>query len=229
MASLAARPLLTKSVTTATVELLGDAFAQRDEALAAARSGGDDAPPVRWDRRRSFGSFLDGLCCTGPLLHYSYGYLDRLLPSKGVASVRNALVSTAIDEFICDPLDVAVYLATTSLVEGKAVGPRLKAKYWPTLRDGLLVSVALTPLQFLSFRYLPVECRVLAVNAMDMVWMCAVSLQSHAAAPAGAAPWARGLGYGTRSEARARPVAQPMAQPVAQPVDEDSAVETPPL
>ena len=33
------------------------------------------------------------------------------------------------------------------------------------------------PAQFLTFRYLPVELRVLAVNAMDAVWMCAVSLQ----------------------------------------------------
>jgi hypothetical protein len=160
----------------------GDTLAQRTEIQRNST--------IRWDSRRSLACFLDGLVCTGPLLHFSYGWLERHLPSRG-GSIRNAVMSVAVDELICDPLDVAVYLTSTSvspqrvfeswctdcpvhcirlicplisekkpyasgssftfthvqLVEGKSVQNRLREKYWPTLRDGLSVSLVLVPFQ----------------------------------------------------------------------------------
>jgi len=112
------------------------------------------------------------------MLHYSYAMLENLIPSKNGA-LWCTLAQVLIDEFVCDPIDVALYLSVTSVVEGKAVVPRVKELYWPTLRDGLSVSLALCPIQFLNFRYSPVELRVLVVNMCDLLWMCVVSFGSH--------------------------------------------------
>ena len=45
----------------------------------------------------------------------------------------------------------------------------MRSVYLPTLRASVLTSSALMPLQFLSFRFLPVQLRVLSVNAVDLV------------------------------------------------------------
>lgn len=51
--------------------------------------------------------------------------------------------------------------------------------YVPTLKASVATSSALMPLQFLSFRFLPVQLRVLSVNAVDLVWTGVVSFVSH--------------------------------------------------
>jgi hypothetical protein len=163
-------------VTTGIVEVMGDSIAQYTESRKSAAK-------IPWNIRRSTGHFFDGLLVSGPLLHYSYGLLEDLIPSKNGA-VWCAVLQVIIDEFVCDPIDVALYLTSTSLVEGKPVVARVRSMYWPTLREGLSVSLALCPIQFLSFRYAPVQLRVLIVNMCDLIWMSAVSLRSHGAKPA---------------------------------------------
>ena len=135
--SLSERPLLTKSLTTAAVELAGDSIAQHDEK----KRGG---PEWRWERRRSLGSFLDGLLVTGPLLHFAYGGLERMFPSR--ASNSNAVVCMMIDEFICDPIDVGVYITSTSLVEGKPVLVRLREKVSGRCLQSVALARELRPL-----------------------------------------------------------------------------------
>ena len=43
----------------------------------------------------------------------------------------------------------------------------------------MLTSAAFTPVQFYSFRYLPVRYRVLVVNVCDVLWYATVSLGRH--------------------------------------------------
>jgi len=131
------------------------------------------------------GCFLDGCFITGPFLHYSYGLLEAVLPSHaaGGASKWAAVAAVAVDEFVIDPIDVFLYLAFTSVVERTPVVARVRDKYWPTLLGGLGVSLMLCPVQFISFRYLPVSTRVLVVNFCDLAWMAAVSYTSHKARP----------------------------------------------
>ena len=98
--------------------------------------------------------------------------------------LRNALAQVAIDELIFDPLFVATFFFTTGLVERQHLWretlPNLRQQYWPTLRGAFLASALFTPVQLVSFRYLPVSTRVLVVNACDVLWYAAVSIGRHA-------------------------------------------------
>lgn len=47
------------------------------------------------------------------------------------------------------------------------------------LSQAMLTSAAFTPVQFYSFRYLPVRYRVLVVNVCDVLWYATVSLGRH--------------------------------------------------
>ena len=57
--------------------------------------------------------------------------------------------------------------------------PNLRRQYLPTLRGAFLTSAVFSPIQFYSFRYLPVSTRVLCVNLCDVAWYAAVSLGRH--------------------------------------------------
>lgn len=46
-----------------------------------------------------------------------------------------------------------------------------------------MVSLAFCPLQYATFRYLPLEFRVLSVNVCDIVWTSVLSYFSHKGAP----------------------------------------------
>ena len=202
LASLAAKPLRTKALTAGCVEMCGDALAQWTERRSLpsnaepSPSGHHNAlianspghrisrlsPFPKWlDFRRMLGCFLDGTFITGPFLHYSYGWLEAVLPSHvaGGGSMWAAVAAVAIDELVIDPIDVLIYLSFTSIIEREPVVARVREKYWPTLLGGLGVSLMLCPVQFVSFRYLPVSTRVLVVNFCDLAWMAAVSFTSH--------------------------------------------------
>jgi hypothetical protein len=174
MKSLVCAPIITKGITTGVIEVLGDGIAQGVE-MERERI---ESKAVKWDYRRSLGCLCDGIFVTGPLLHFTYNFLERVIPSHG-GSAWATLAQVLIDEFVCDPIDVGLYLIATSIIEGKNVKQRLREKYWVTLLEGMAVSLALCPIQFISFRYLPVETRVLVVNICDLIWMSIVSYVAH--------------------------------------------------
>ena len=57
--------------------------------------------------------------------------------------------------------------------------PHAQRVYLPTLKASAATSGLLMPLQFLSFRFLPVQLRVLSVNVVDLVWTAVVSFVLH--------------------------------------------------
>lgn len=56
-------------------------------------------------------------------------------------------------------------------------------EFWPAVRGSWVVSFCFCPLQFLTFRYLPLEFRVLSVNLCDIAWTSVLSYFSHKAPP----------------------------------------------
>ena len=165
-------PLVAKAMTAGFVGGLGDLCAQR----------WTDANQA-FDRERFLAVCFDGLLVSGPLLHMGYAWLERLMPCAGRGSMRNVLLQLAIDEFVFDPLFIGAFFFSTGAIERqhpwKETLPNLRAEYWPTLKGAFITSAAFTPIQFCSFRYLPVKCRVLVVNLCDILWYGAVSLGRH--------------------------------------------------
>jgi hypothetical protein len=197
MTRLDASPLMTKCVTGGIVALLGDYAAQRFEyssssSLSPSRPSGG-MPLLDWDRRRGVARFLECLLISTPLMHLGYDYFEFVLPiggagSSGVRKTLATLSHVVADSVFLDGVSVGTAIVFAGLLEGHSlrgyVLPNLREVYRSTYLASVVTSAALLPVQFLSFRFLPVQLRVLSVNALDLVWTAVVSFVSHNGAAA---------------------------------------------
>ncbi|KAL7464265.1 hypothetical protein ACHAXS_004604 [Conticribra weissflogii] len=137
-------------------------------------------PRGTYNLRRSLARSLECILVSSPLMHYGYDLFESLLP---VSSSFAALAHVVADSVFLDGIFVGTGIIATGLMEGhslkRQVLPNLRNVYVPTLKASVATSSALMPLQFLSFRFLPVQLRVLSVNAVDLVWTGVVSFVSH--------------------------------------------------
>jgi hypothetical protein len=120
-------------------------------------------------------------------MHYGYDFFERIVPTtaasaSGLYSCLAALSHVLADSVFLDGIFVMTGIVATTLLEGHPLNrvlPNLRNVYVPTLKASVVTSSALMPLQFLSFRFLPVQLRVLSVNAVDLIWTGVVSFVSH--------------------------------------------------
>jgi Mpv17 / PMP22 family len=141
----------------------------------------------RYRSRRGFAVLADGIFITGPLMHLGFEIFERWMPIAGTqddpaAANIAAVVHVIADTLILDSFFVAFCFVSTGLMEGM---PR--DKLWLQFKTDCLsslvaswaTSVALCPIQFCFFRYLPLQLRVLSVNSIDLVWGAVQSFMSH--------------------------------------------------
>jgi protein Mpv17 len=152
----------------------------------------------RLDKRRMLAMFSDGALTTGPLLHFVYAWYESVLPIPEIddsshtsleekrKAVRKrfsiALIHVLFDNFVMAILYVFLMMVITATLEGKyATIPReLRHDFVPAIRASWKASLmGLAPMQLLSFHFLPVELRVLAVNVQDVIWVTVMSYVTH--------------------------------------------------
>lgn len=201
-------PLVTKCITGGIVALLGDYGAQRYERSLPSprRTGAASSDPavslragdastaaehgrfsmrIAYDRRRGLARFLECLLISSPLMHFGYDLFESVAPTGGVGTYKSlaALSHVAADCLLLDGIFVLTGILATGVFEGHAfrkhVLPHARKVYLPTLKASVTTSGLLMPVQFLSFRFLPVQLRVLSVNAVDLIWTAVVSFVSH--------------------------------------------------
>ena len=139
-----------------------------------------------YDVRRDVAPFVECLLVSSPLMHVGYDLFDRVMPVVGGAGMYRSLTALShvvADSVFLDGIFVCTGIVATGLLEGQSlcrhVLPSLRSIYPPTLRARVITSSALMLLQFLLFQFLPVQLRVLSVNAVDLVWTAVVSFVSH--------------------------------------------------
>eukprot|EP00581_Thalassiosira_minuscula_P027931 CAMPEP_0183751146 /NCGR_PEP_ID=MMETSP0739-20130205/1574_1 /TAXON_ID=385413 /ORGANISM="Thalassiosira miniscula, Strain CCMP1093" /LENGTH=383 /DNA_ID=CAMNT_0025987347 /DNA_START=181 /DNA_END=1332 /DNA_ORIENTATION=- len=140
-----------------------------------------------YDARRGMARFLECLLISSPLMHYGYDLFESILPvgngSHGLYKSFAALSHVFADSVFLDGIFVFTGILATGLFEGHSlrrhVLPNLRNVYFPTLKASIMTSGLLMPLEFLSFLFLPVQLRVLSVNAVDLIWTAVVSFVSH--------------------------------------------------
>jgi hypothetical protein len=236
---LESNPLVTKSITSGIMGVMGDVLAQyvehvrhemsarkvegegltsdahssNDSSLANGgisssqaslmfnRGGGGGrkkATSFHFNSRRSLAILLDGLLISGPLMHLAYNAFEYLLPVAGVATATtatsnawspstssglNAMIHVLADSILLDGIFVASAMASSGLLEGyslkREVIPQLQKDYLPAIRASLATSSLMAPIQYACFRYLPLSCRVFAMNVTDIIWDAVISFMSH--------------------------------------------------
>ena len=142
-----------------------------------------------YDFRRGIARFLECLLISSPLMHYGYDLFEKMVPTVaiggGVGGIYRSLAALShviADSVFLDGIFVFTGIMATGLLEGRSlrkVLPNLRNVYVPTLKASIMTSSALMPLQFLSFRFLPLQLRVLSVNGVDLIWTAVVSHVSH--------------------------------------------------
>ncbi|KAL3817196.1 hypothetical protein ACHAXA_007739 [Cyclostephanos tholiformis] len=201
-------PLMTKCVTGGMIALFGDYGAQWFEYSSSSsssssrrhRTGEVERPTGKnndgrrrplsihgtYDARRGMARFLECLLVSSPLMHVGYDIFERVMPVVSGAGMYRSLAALShviADSLLLDGIFVCTGIVATGLLEGRSfrrqVLPNLRNVYLPTLRASVVTSSALMPLQFLSFRFLPIQLRVLSVNAVDLIWTAVVSFVSH--------------------------------------------------
>jgi len=152
-----ARPIITKSATSAVAYALGDALAQR-LVPAAGRRG-----PL--DRGRILRSTLAGGISHGPQLHFWSLFLEHFLGPGQV--VRKIL----LDQTLFGLYINGAYTVLTELLKGTppaAVWRRVRDTSWPSLRASWKFWPAV---HALTYSVVPVHMRVLWIDAVEVVWV----------------------------------------------------------
>lgn len=175
-------PLITKCVTTAVIGLLGDTAAQVLEERIQAKKNGRRMQILRkFDARRGLAVLGDGVLISGPLLHFAYNVLESIIPVAGPYASLAALIQVLIDDFVLDAIFVAIMFVTTGVAEGytRQIIPQFRKDFFNTIKAGWVTSLLLMPLEFVCFRFLPLNFRVLGMNIIDIFWEAIISFMVH--------------------------------------------------
>ena len=182
--------VLTKSVTSGGIGLMGDVLAQFFEFQHLERRSNT----FYLDRKRAIGLFIEGTLVSGPLMHYAFDFMEYLVPvhSDGIdtnESQRLQLLkqwSAAIFHVVADigimgPIYVLSLMVTTSFIEGRlsTLRDELLSDFGSTYWASTLSSLAFGPAQVIAFGILPVQYRLLYINIQDVVWNAVVSYMVH--------------------------------------------------
>ncbi|XP_010520630.1 PREDICTED: protein sym-1, partial [Tarenaya hassleriana] len=164
LALLSDYPVLTKAVTSAILNLVGDLICQ----LAIDKVSSLDT------KRMLLFTFL-GLVLVGPTLHFWYLYLSKLVTVSGVSG---AVLRLILDQFIFSPIFVGVFLSALVTLEGKPsqVMPKLQQEWTGAVLANWQLWI---PFQFLNFRFVPQSFQVLAANVVALVWNVILSFKAH--------------------------------------------------
>ena len=158
-------PVLTQSLTSGFLFLIGDLTAQRYEVRLDASNGIDvsNRPLVDFLRLAACTSF--GLFVLGPCGHHWYSRLDvftnRLYKPR---SWKNVGLKVALDTAIFNPIFLIIFFTTVSLLEGLTlndIGYKLYRDFVPSYAVDCSIW---PPIQTVNFRFVPVKFQLLVVN-----------------------------------------------------------------
>lgn len=183
---LESNPVITKSVTTALIQFLGDYFAQSYEAFQMSsqqKTLGLLCNPFQsfdYNLRRGASLAMDGLLLSGPLLHYAFELMEKILPTENGSSYA-AFIHVLANDYLVDSTYLLISFFFVAIVEGHAheLSTLFRKDFLATLQASWGTSVLLIPIEFLCFSKLPVSWRVLSMNFIDILWGAIISFVAH--------------------------------------------------
>jgi Mpv17 / PMP22 family len=186
-------PLVTKSITAATVIFYGDLLAQRVEAYwfgpkSVKQARIQQQQKFRPDFHRACTLAVEGLFISGPLLHYAYDWMNTHVAAfygpdaTLLQRTMETLVQVAIDIFVFDSVCTLTLMLTSAVLQRRTcqqIITELRTELVPAIYVSWLSAGGMAPLQFLNFGIVPVQFRVLVTNFQDIIWSATVSYMAH--------------------------------------------------
>ncbi len=162
-------PILTKSLTSSTIMTVSDAICQKISFDTLQPQNSIRSTTKReLDRKRMLQVAITGFVWSGPIQHWWFGTLDRMVTIQD--PIVTLVVKLFFDSMIFSPLTIAGYFACRSILEGSGIqgiqeklSTRLVStvrgawKFWPIVN---VVNFSLVPLPF----------RVLYSNILSIFW-----------------------------------------------------------
>ncbi|KAI3805019.1 hypothetical protein L1987_27005 [Smallanthus sonchifolius] len=152
-----ARPILTKSVTSALIYTAADLTSQ-----TITRSSSEPYDLIRTCRMAGFGMVI-----LGPSLHFWFNFVSRVLPKQDLATTFKKML---MGQTILGPIMNALFFSVNAGLQGesgKEIMARLKRDMLPTMINNAIY----WPLcDFITFRFIPVHLQPLVNNSFAYVW-----------------------------------------------------------
>lgn len=162
-------------LTTGGLLAAGDVVTQQIE-MAMDKDRTQKFNPKRTERM-----FLIGLCL-GPFGHLWYTkFVEKLVP--GAPSTTTALKKILADQIIAGPFFCSAFFFGMGLLEGRGMSGAVAEVKDKFLTVYLIDWCLWPPAQFINFRYLPVEYRVIYVACITLCWNVFLSYFKHMDSP----------------------------------------------
>ncbi|CAG9955175.1 hypothetical protein V2G26_011807 [Clonostachys chloroleuca] len=156
-AKLAAKPLLTQSVTTAVLFATGDITAQQ----AVEQRGLKKHDLARTGRMALYGGVV-----FGPVVTTWINFLARRVNIAGRPRLET-LARVGCDQGAFAPVMIGVFLSSMATMEGVSAKERLEKTWWTALKTNWLVWPFV---QMINFTFMPLQHRVLFANVISIGW-----------------------------------------------------------
>ncbi|CAM8919661.1 unnamed protein product [Rhodiola kirilowii] len=167
---LAVHPVKTQVVSSGLIWGLGDVFAQtitRSTAVSDGRGIDDDDKKFRINWKRVATTSLFGFGFVGPVGHFWYEGLDRLIRvrmSLRPNSLRFVATKVLVDGFLFGPIDLLVFFTYMGFSTGKSI-PQIKEDVKRDFIPAFILEGGFWPvIQVVNFRFVPVKYQLLYVN-----------------------------------------------------------------
>ncbi|TVU22992.1 hypothetical protein EJB05_32717 [Eragrostis curvula] len=178
---LATHPVRTQVVSSGVLWALGDTGAQavthysaRPDRRVNTPEDKDKEFKIDWKRVGITSSF--GFAFVGPVGHYWYEYLDRIIRRRYQPNSFKFVASkVAADGMLFGPLDLILFFSYVGLASGRSVEQvkdDVKRDFIPALVLGGLIWPAV---QIANFRFIPVRYQLLYVNFFCLLDSCFLS------------------------------------------------------
>lgn len=156
---LESHPVITMSISAAIISGIGDILSQILESLLMSND-------ISFDYRRIFAVSIECIVVSGPVMHYAYEFMEKMIPIEDVEGIWSwvaTLAQVVIDTLILDSFFVFSAIVFSGIFEGLSlkndVVPQIQDDFFPSLKASWCSSLLLSPLQLMAFRYFSVSFR----------------------------------------------------------------------
>lgn len=161
------RPILTKSCTAFCTSFLGDSLSQYISEKSHHLSFW-----VNWNIKRSLKVGFYGFAYLAPLLHYYFGFMNKICPARTLIPIVKKLL---FDQTISTCYIISSFFVINTLLMGGTL-QQAKDKVRHNLWTALQQSWKIWPfVMFLNYTFVPLHFQVLLNNTVSIFWSAYMS------------------------------------------------------